>query len=508
MQVTETQIDELTRQFTVAVPLADIERKVAARLNEMAHQAKLPGFRPGKVPIALLRKRYGASVMSEAVEEAINESSQAVISERGLRAATPPKVELSVLPEQGDLEFTMAVEILPDITPPDYGQISLERLVAEVDAAEVEQRLLRFAEAMGEEAPVAEQRPIEEGDLVEVDVLGPEDRWPFGQDEGRGVRIRVGQDGPLPGLGAQLQGLSAGAKAQVSITFGDDVVRKDLIGQTKVYDLEIKQLRTVTPAPLDDELAKKGGFENLDELKTWISQQQENDLKQMSRLRLKRGLLDRLAELYHFAVPKSLLEREYEVAGPPGVEADEDEARRPPLTTMATITTPMTTTMHGHGHVHGPDCDHDHHDHDAHGHSDAAADSAAAPVVTAPGTAEPGVPGEAALDEAQRQEYRSLAERRVRLGLVLAEIGRTSNLRVTQEEIGKAMIAQARRFPGQEQAVLEFLRKNQGAQEALAAPILEEKVIDFILEMAKVRDRSVSVEDLLREDDAETTSTA
>ena len=490
MQVTETQIDDLTRQFHVVMPAAEIEQKVAARLDELAHTVRLPGFRPGKVPVGLMRKRYGAAVKSEVVEQAINESSQAVISERGLRAALPPKVELADAPEEGDLSYTLAVELLPEITPPDYGQISLERLVAHVDEAEIERRIGRFADAVGEEADAEEGRAAGDDDIVVLDVLSPtDDPWPFDPANLTGVRIRIGTEAPLPGFDAQLKGLAAGTRTTITVAVPERLQRPGHADAERSYEIEVKELRVRTPAPIDDELAKRGGWDSLEELKNWLREQHENELKNLSRMRLKRALLDRLSELYDFAVPNGLVQREYdslvrqhEPEG--GAAAGEAEAE----------------------HVHDEHCGHDHHDHDhehAHGHDhhdhdhgDDGHGHAAAPAA------------DAAISEEQRAEYRALALRRVRLGLVLAEIGRTNNLRVQQEELAKAMIAQARRFQGQEQMVLDYLRKTPEAQEALAAPILEEKVVDFILEMAKVEERSVEPADLLREPEDETTSAA
>jgi trigger factor len=471
MQVIETQIDELTRQFRIAVPAADIERKVETKLNELAHSVRLPGFRPGKVPVALLRKRYGASVKSEVIGEAIDETSQAVISDRGIRVAMPPRVELAESPDQGDLEYTMAVEVLPEVTPPDYAQIRLERLVAEVDDAEIERRLRRFAEAVGDETPIGEARPVAEDDIVVIDILGPEDKWPFDNERSRGVRIRAGRDGTLHGFGERLLGLSLG-RAAVTITLRDDVERGDLAGTEKAFEIDVKDLRRRQPAPVDDELAKKGGWESLDEMRSWLRQQHETELKSHTRLRLKRALLDRLAELYAFTVPKGLLEREYEVLARQ-LEAEASSGGAAGESAAAAASE----------HVHDEHCGHD----PDHRH-------------------EPAPAAKPAISEDKEREYRALAERRVRLGLVLAEVGRVNNLRVTPEELGKALIAQARRFPGQEQAMLEFLRKNPQAQESVAAPILEDKVIDFILEMAQVSERRVSAGELLRDDDGGTTS--
>ena len=497
MQVTETQIDDLTRQFHVVMPAADIERKVEARLGELAHTIRLPGFRPGKVPLGLMRKRYGAAVKSEVVEQTINESSQAVISERGLRAALPPKVELADTPEEGDLAYTLAVELLPEITPPDYGQISLERLIAHVDEAEIERRLGRFADAVGEEAEAEEGRAAADGDIVVLDVLSPaDDPWPFDPANLNGVRLRLGTNAPLPGFDAQLEGLAAGSRKTVTVTIPEGLHRAHLAGTERSFEVEVKEVRVRTPAPIDDELAKRGGWESIEELRTWLREQHENELKSLSRMRLKRALLDRLAEMYDFGVPNGLVQREYESLvrqhEPAGGDAE-------------------AASEHVHdehcGHDHDHDHDHDHgHDHEHHAHEHHEHEHEHDHHHPEGNEHAPAPAADAALSEEQRAEYRSLALRRVRLGLVLAEIGRSNNLRVQQDELAKAMIAHARRFSGQEQMVLEFLRKNPEAQEALAAPILEEKVVDFILEMAKVEDRSVDPADLLREPEEETTS--
>lgn len=482
MEVIETQIDELTRHFRVALSAADIERKVDTKLNELAQSARLPGFRPGKVPVGLLRKRYGASLKHEALEEAVSQSSQAVISERGIRIAMPPRVELAQSPEQGEVAYTMAVELLPEITPPDYAAIRLERLVAEVDEDEVDRRLRRFAEAVGEETPVSEARPVQTGDIVVVDILGPEDKWPFDTEHCQGVRITVGEEGPLPGFGDHLLGLSAGDRSSVTMTLPMGIKRQDLAGSEKTYEIEIKELRTRKPADIDDELAKQGGWNDLEDLRGWLRQQRDTELKSYTRMRLRRALLDRLSELYGFGVPKGLLEREYGTL----VRQLADESDPAETGEGAALSSPEHVHDEHCGHQHG----NSHEDDPEHTHHHEPADASA----------------EARLSPEKRQEYRALAERRVRLGLVLAEIGRVNNLRVTQEEIGKAMIAQARRFPGQEQMVLEFLRKNPQAQESLAAPILEDKVVDFILEMAEVSERTVPADELLREPEAETTS--
>jgi trigger factor len=476
MNVTETQIDDLTREFRVNLPAVDIERKVEARLGELAQSMRLPGFRPGKVPVGLVRKRYGAAVKSEVVEQTINESSRTVISERGLRAALPPKVELAALPEAGDIEYTMAVELLPEIAPPDYTQITLERLVANVDEAEIDRRIERFAEAVGEEETAGDGRPAAEGDIAVIDVLAPtDDPWPFSSDNLSGVRVRIGSDAPLPGFSSQLADATAGSRLTVTVTVPEGSERSDLAGQSKSFDIEIKEVRLRKPAPVDDALAVKGGWENLEDMKKWLREQHDNEMKSLSRMRLKRALLDRLAELYDFGVPTGLLQREYESL----VQQQKADAGAEP------------EHVHDEHCGHAPEPEHVHDEHCDHTHDH---DPAPQPAI------------DATLSEEQRAEYRALALRRVRLGLVLAEIGRTNNLRVQKDELAKAMVAYARRFRGQEQMMLDFLRENPETHETLAAPILEEKVVDFVLEMAKVEERTVDPGELLREPEAETTS--
>ena len=504
MQVTETKIDELTREFRIAVPAADIERKFEKRLGELAHSVKLPGFRPGKVPVALLRKRYGETLRGEILEETINEATKSVIADRGIRPALPPRIEVapgSAAAGSGDLEYTLALEVLPEITPPDYASIELERLVANVSEESTDEMLGRLAEAARGATPVTEARPATADDVVVFDVVAPDDKAPFG--DGKDIAISLGAEGAAPGLEAQLLGAQAGETKAVHISYPADHPIAALAGRTVEYEVVVKELRVRDAPVLDDEMAQRFGAETLTALREQVRQHQAQELKTMSRMRLKRALLDRLDALYTFPLPKGLVDREIAVvarqlagetkaaehdAGHSGAEENahtEGHADGPAADALADA----PAHAHSHAdddpdHVHGPGCGHDH---------------AAGEGRTDAGPA-------AAVTDAERAEYGRLAERRVRLGLVLAEIGRNNNLQVTVDELGKAMVAEARRFPGQEQAVLDFFRRSAEAKEALAAPILEEKVVDFMLEMAKVRERKVPVDELLRDADAEPTS--
>ncbi|QNT70655.1 trigger factor [Defluviicoccus vanus] len=472
MQVTETKVEDLSREFKVTIPAAEIEQKFEQRLNKLVESVRLPGFRPGKVPVTLLRKRYGDSLRGEIIEETINESSKSVITDRGLRPALPPRVELQVAADSADLEYTLALEVLPEIEQPDFAQIALERLVVEPDESQVTATVERLANMVRGSQPVTEQRPATVDDLIVVDVVAPADPKPFG--DGKSMTLPLDGDGPLPELAAQLCGAEAGETRVVTITFPADYGVADLAGTTGEYEMLVKELRQRDPLSLDDELAKKLGVESLEELTKDIREHHAQELKTVSRARLKRALLDQLDKLYSFSLPKGLVEREYETIT--------RRLKAEDATASSAETADAVGTEPGAG-----------------------ADGSVAEVEASAGDASVVTIGDTQHSQDPTGEYYELAERRVRLGLVLAEVGQRNNLRVTPEEIGKAMVAEARRYPGQEKAVIDFLRNNAEAREAIAAPLLEEKVVDFILEMVKVEDRTVSAEDLLRADDDDTT---
>jgi trigger factor len=489
MDVTETRIDELTRQFRVAVPAADIERKIEEKLRDLSQTLRLPGFRPGKVPASLLRKRYADAVRMEVLETAISETSQAVISERGLRPAVRPDVHLADAADGEGLAFTMAVEELPEITPPDFAQLSIERLVADVDEEDVSKTLQRLARELAESTPVTEARGAADGDVVVFDIVAPEDCTPFG--DGKAVTVAIGSGFDLlPGIEPQLLGAAVGERRTLNITFPEDFGVAEVAGRAMSYDVEVRELRHLALPEMDDAFAQSLGFETLAELEQRIRAQHADRLADVSRAKAKRLLLDQLDGLYDFPVPKSLVNQELQAI----VRSVKGEAQ--PSADAAE--TAGAAADHGHhhhedeedeaepGHVHGPGCGHAHHH-----------DEAAASVLPAG--------GEAVSDEEQA-EYLALARRRVRLGLLLADIGRRNEVRVTPDEINKAVVAEIRRFPGQEKEVLEFFRKHPAARDALSAPILEEKVVDLILARASVTERKVSAIELLRESSEEPTS--
>ncbi len=440
MQVTETLAEGLKREFTVVVPAAELEEKTSGRLAEIARQANLPGFRPGKVPVAILRQRYGESVRHEILQQAISNSWQEALEDKGLRPALQPKIEMVTFEEGRDLEYKMAVELVPDIGSPDFGSIALERQVADVPDDEVEAAIKRLADSRKtfEAADAAHIAVV--GDRVRIDFTGRVDGNEFPGGSGKDFPLELGSGMFLPGFSDQLKGAKAGETREVKVSFPEAYGVKDLAGKEAVFTVEVKAVETPVAAALDDEFAKSYGAESLDALRTQVRAEIERQYASLTRARLKRELLDALADKVSFELPETMLEREFDAIWQQVKQAIED------------------------GKLDEDDKDKS--------------------------------------EEELRGQYRKIAERRVRLGLLLAEVGRTNNIQVSQDDLNRAMAEEARKYPGQERRVLEFFRENPQASQELQAPIYEDKVVDFILEMAKVSDKKVPVAELMRDPDA------
>ena len=440
MQVTETKTEGLLHEFAIAVDAAEIEKNITARLAELSKTAKVPGFRPGKVPVALLRKQYGPSVMGEVLERTVNETSQKALEERDLRPALQPKIEITKFEEGTDLEYSMVVEILPAIEPMDFSKINLERLTVRADDKEIDNTLERIAGAHKTSEPIKTKRKSKGGDVLIIDFVGKVDGVEFAGGKADGYSLELGSGSFIPGFEDQLIGANVGDNVTVKVSFPADYGAEDLAGKDAEFSVDVKELQTSTPAAIDDELAKKVGVDDLKTLKENIREEHEREFKDMSRQRLKRELLDVLSDGHSFEVPGGLVDSEFEA-----IWSQFEEHRKEAKDK-------------------GQD-------------TDAEDDKS---------------------DDELKAEYRDIAIRRVRLGLLLAEIGQSNNLKVNQEDLNRAMMAEARRYPGQEQDVLEYFRNTPEALQSLSAPIMEDKVVDFILEIAKVSDKDASVDDLMK----------
>lgn len=447
MQITETSTTGLRREFKVVVPAKDIESRVQARLSEIGKTVKIPGFRPGKVPLPFLKQRYGQSVMGEVLDDAVNDSSRKAIDDNQLRPALQPKVEVTKFAEGGDLEFSMAVELLPEFEPADMSGIALTKPVVAVDDKAIDEAVKRIADGRKTSEPVAKKRAAKKGEIVVIDFDGSVDGEKRPGMKGEGYELELGSGAFIPGFEDQLVGAKPGEHKTVTVTFPEGYHAAELAGKEALFEVDVKELRVAKPAEVNDEFAKSLGFEGgVDALRAAIRERMEADYGNMSRLRAKRQLLDRLAELHDFAVPQGMVDIEFDQIW----QRLQEELKQ------------------GGGDAEDKDKD------------------------------------EATL----KAEYRAIAERRVRLGLLLSEVGRRNNITVTREELSRAVISEAQRYPGQEQQVFEFFKNNPQAVEGLRAPIFEDKVVDYILGQVKVTESPVSVEELMRDPEEDETAAA
>ena len=481
MQVTETIAEGLKREFHVVVPAGELEEKVTSRLGEIGRTVNLPGFRPGKVPMQILRRRFGPSVLGEVLESTVQGSSAEAIRENNLRPALPPKVDIVSFSEGTDLEYKMSLEVLPEIPEPSFGNLDIERLVVEVPDEDIDRAIARIAEQQRKSEVV--ERPAESGDIIVVDVEGRVGEQEIPGASGKDRQIALGSGDFIPGFEDQLIGASAGEHRTVSVSFPDDYGAADFAGKEATFEVDVKEVRGRLPIVLDDELGKAVGLESLAELRQEVQQQMQRDYDAASRLHLKRVLLDRLAASYDFAVPPGMVELEFDSIW--RQYQAEKERERAAQSENADGEAAQAAAVEPSGEE----------------AQAAAASGNEIDLLQGAGGETAADPAQAAdasdSEEAVKAEYRRLAERRVRLGLLLAEVGRSNNLTVTQDEMNQAITREARRHPGYERQVLDFYRQNPEAVANLRAPIFEDKVIDFIVELAKVEERKITPQELL-----------
>jgi trigger factor len=481
MQVTETNADGLKREFRIVIPAGELEDKVTNRLGEIGRTINLPGFRPGRVPMQILRRRFGPSVLGEVLESTVQGSSAEAIRENNLRPALPPKVDIVSFSEGADLEYKMSLEVLPEIPEPSFGNLDIERLVVEVPDEDIDRAIARIAEQQRKSEVV--ERPAESGDIIVVDVEGRVGEQEIPGASGKDRQIALGSGNFIPGFEDQLIGASAAQHRTVRVSFPDDYGAADFAGKEAIFEVDVKEVRGRLPIVLDDELGKAVGLESLAELRQEVQQQMQRDYDAAARLRLKRVLLDRLAASYDFAVPPSMVELEFDSIW--RQYQAEKERERAAQSENADGEAAQAAVVEPSGEE---------------AQAAAASGDEIDPVQGAAGETAadpPQAAGASDSEEAVKAEYRRIAERRVRLGLLLAEVGRSNNITVTQDEMNQAITREARRHPGYERQVLDFYRQNPEAVANLRAPIFEDKVIDFIVELAKVEERKITPQELL-----------
>ena len=448
MQVTETLSEGLKREYKVVVPASELDAKVNARLDELKDRVRINGFRPGKVPVTHLKRMYGRSAMAEVIEATVRDTNNQIVSEHGYKLAADPKVTLpteegaidQLIAGKSDLNYTMALEIVPPITLGDFKSIKLTRLAADVTDAEVEQGIARIVDQNKPYMVRPEGEKAAKDDRVTIAFAGTIDGKPFEGGSGDDAVVLIGSNTFIPGFEDQLIGIGAGETRTLKVTFPARYMKEDLAGKAAEFVVTAKSIEAPGKVTADDDFAKSLGLESLTKLRDAVKDSISREHAGMSRQKLKRALLDELDKLHKFEPPPTLVEEEFD---------------RVWKSVLSELETERKTFA-----------------------------------------------DEGTTEEKAKVEYRAIAERRVRLGLVLAEIGEKNNITVTEDELSRAVMERARQFAGQEQRVWDYYRQNPQAVAALRAPIFEEKVVDFLVELAGVTDSKVSRDELYKEDDS------
>ncbi len=445
MQVVEKSAEGLSRVIAVTIPASELNAKLDAKAAEVAPQMKLKGFRPGKVPVSHVRKTYGRDLMGEIVNDALNQSSQKALDDAKLRPAAPAEMKLvsnmdQVVAGKEDLSYEMALEVMPDFKPVDPKSLKLTRPVYEASDADLDEALKELAgQAKTYEDKGGKAPKAAEGDQLTIDFVGKIDGEVFEGGSAEDADLIIGSNRFIPGFEEQLTGAKIGDEKTIEVTFPENYQAAHLAGKAATFDVKVKALKAPQDSKIDDDFAKRLGLESIDKLKELLRDNLNQQYKGAARFKLKRALLDQLDEKHSFDLPPKMVEAEFDGIWQQ-VEADKEAGRLPEADAKKS-------------------------------------------------------------DKKLKEEYRKIAERRVRLGLVLAEIGRENNVTVTDQELNNAIMAEARNYPGQEQAVLNFYRQNPNAAAGMRAPIYEEKVCDLIFDQAEVKEEPISKEDLLKDDE-------
>ncbi|MDB5626597.1 MAG: trigger factor [Tardiphaga sp.] len=449
MQVTETLAEGLKHEFQINVPAADIEAKADAKLADMKDKVKLNGFRPGKVPVAHLKRMYGRSVMAETIEQLIRDTNAGIFTERGFKLATEPKVTMpteekdveAILSGKSDLTYTVAVEVVPPIALADFKSFTVEKPVADVTDADVDEAIKRIADQNKGYDAKADDAKAESGDRVTVSFKGTINGTPFDGGTGEGIQVVIGSNTFIPGFEEQLIGIGKDETRTLKVDFPKNYASEQLAGQPAEFETTATLIEAPKDTVIDDEFAKMLGLESLDKLKEAARERLTQEFAGATRQRVKRLLLDRLDETHRFDAPPSLVDEEFRLMW--------DSIKAEMASNNKSFADENTT------------------------------------------------------EDAAQEEYKKIADRRVRLGLVLSEIGDKNKITVTDDEVGRAVVERARSMPGREKEVWDYYRNNANALAQLRAPIYEDKVVDFILELANVTEKKVTREELYKDDEAD-----
>lgn len=435
MQITDKDTNGLVHNFHVVVPAKDVEAQMEVELQSLGAKVKMPGFRPGKVPMTVLKQKYGKDVMGDVVQNSVNKATKDVMEQKKLRPAMQPDIKITSFEEGGDLAFDISIEVMPEMPKIDFSKIEVDELTFDVPQAEVEESLQRLAKSR--QHPHTKDGAAEKGDVVKIDFLGKKDGVPFDGGKGEGFQLELGSNQFIPGFEEQLIGLKAGEKKTIEVKFPEQYHSASLAGQPATFDVTVHEVAYLHVPDVDDKLAQGLGFENLNALKKAVEGQISAEFQRAARGKAKKQLFDALDKVVKLELPKKMQEAEFEA-----IWTQVEQAKK---------------------------------------------------------EGDPELKDKSDAD--LRKEYKAIAERRVKLGILLSEIGRANNLQITREELSAAVMEQARMYPGQEEKVFEFYRKNPAQIDELRGPILEEKAVDHILTQVKRNPKATTLEALMGEDE-------
>lgn len=437
MQVKQLKSEGLSRELEVTVPANDIQAKRENRLKEVGKTVKMDGFRPGKVPMNVLEKRYGRAIMGEVLEAVVNDTSAQALSKENIRPAQQPKIEVKEFDEGKDLIYTIAVEILPEFAIADVSGLKIEKPIAKIEDKQIDESLERISSHHSGSKAVEEDRATKEGDIVVMDFSGrtKDDNVEHAGMKAEGHKLELGSGQFIPGFEDQLVGKNKGDKVEVNVGFPENYAADDLAGREAIFDVTIHEIHEKAPVEINDEFAATLGFDDEKALRDAVKHQLSTDYAQQTRMKMKRQLLDFLDEKHDFDIPQGMMDAELET-----ITSQVEQERK----------------MSG---------------------------------------------NEDEITQDEKDELEAIAERRVRLGLVIAEIGSVNGVKINDQELQQAVIAEAQKYPGQEKEFFDFYQQNPQAQEGLRAGIFEDKVVDYLFEEAEVTEKEVSIDELMAEDD-------
>jgi len=459
MKITKKASKGLKKEFNIVVSSKEIEEKINDKLSEIAASARIPGFRPGKIPTSILKARIGKEVTGEVLQSSIDEATKKAIQDENLKPVSKPSIEIDKYDEGSDLKAKLSLEIMPEIKHIDLSKIKLNKPIADVSDKDVKEALDRLAKQNQQTVPLKKARKSKTGDTLVIDFEGKMNNVPFEGGTGKGHHLSLGSQSFIPGFEEGLVGKEVGSETKLNLSFPKDYGMEKLSGKKVTFDVKIHEIREASEVVINDDFAKGLGMPSLNDLKKAISDQIGNEHLLASRSKMKKSLLDILDEKHNFELPEGMLEQEYN-------------------SVCTSLNKDSSDKKGTHDHDHTHDHNHDHPHEDKH------------------------KPDEK-MSKEEKLDAKNIAHRRVKLGLLMGEIGRTNNLDVTDEEINQAVMKEAQKYPGQEKQVMDYFKNNKEASQNLAGPLFEEKVFDFICEMADLKEIKVSVSELYNDQETE-----